>query len=199
MDRRSWAVQIGWKHHLVESDFGEGTGSIRLNGVLMERWTLNDSTECHRLIVIRDQRLGLHLFKDHTGKCNCDLSLNGISIETGEKVEAFLPTPSGGIWKQWCLRLESGLHILCLDHCLHIRRTVYIDGKLMLDIRCEVEEEGDHLFMFKGCQIGIHLRQMEKEGFLYHVTVDGTPQDPGGLPGDYVEGQVEYGRDACSF
>ena len=68
-----------------------------------------------------------------------------------------------------------------------------------MDIRYEVEEEGDHLFMFKGCQIGIHLRQVEEEGFLYQVTVDGTPQDPGGLPGDAFEEQVEYGRNASSF
>lgn len=183
MDCRIWALQIGWKHHTVEAVYGEGFGSIRLDGVLMERWIRRDSVECHRLIVVKSHLLGLHLFKSSVGDCLCDLSLDGISIETGDQITPFLPSPSEGIWKRWHLRLKSGLHILCLEHRLHIQKTIYLDGKLMMDVRCEIEGDSDHLFQFKGCRIGVHLRQVEKSGFLYNVTVDGTPPEVGQLSG----------------
>lgn len=181
MNCRIWALQIGWKHHIVETAYGEGFGSIRLDGVLMERWIRRDSVECHRVIIVKGHRLGLHLYKSSVEGCDWDLSLNGISIETGEQMNPILPSPSEGIWKRWHLRLESGLHILCLEHRLHVRKTLYLDGKIMLAVRCEIEGDSDHLFQFKGCRIGVHLRQVEKNGFLYHVTVDGAPQEAGQL------------------
>lgn len=180
MERKSWAVQIGGSHHIVNMEYGSGTGSIRIDGQLVERWRGRDGRDCHRVFELKGHRCGLHMrYDEKRQEYEYDLSLDGLSVINGKDVPPFSPTPSEGITKQWVLRLKDGIHTLLYQHAPFKSRTIHLDGQLVEESRFYREEDSDHLFIFKGHRIGIHLSKVDKDFFHYELSIDGVSPETG--------------------
>ncbi|MDR6227415.1 hypothetical protein [Desmospora profundinema] len=180
MERKSWAVQIGGSHHIVNMEYGSGIGLIRIDGELVERWKGKEGRDCHRVFELKGRCCGLHMrYDDRREEYEYDLSLNGFSIMNGKDVSPFSSTPSEGITKRWILRLADGIHTLLYQHIPYERRTIYLDGRLVEDSRFYQEEDSDHLLLFKGHRIGIHLSRVDKEYFCYDLSIDGVSPETG--------------------
>lgn len=193
MERKCWAVQIGGNHYIVEMENDFGTGLIRVDGELVERWKGREGQDCHRFFNLKEYGCRLHIrFDPHKREYDYDLSLNGVSIINGKDVPPFSSSPSKGITKRWSLRLKDGLHTLLYQHVPFERRMIHLDGRLVEDSRFYTEEESNHLLIFKGHRIGIHLSQVDKHYFCYDLSIDGLLQETGERIGIVPPSPSEY-------
>lgn len=180
MEKRCWAVQIEGIHHIIEIEHESHGGTIWVDDRLFEKWILHGNRDSHHLFFIKGRRIGLHIFyQPESNRYRYDLSVNGVSVIDGRDVPPYRSTSSSGIVKSWDVRLSGGIYTITFRHELYGKRIVEIDGTVVEESRVHQEEESQHLILWKGHQLGIHLKPDGKEKFFYDLSVDGISWETG--------------------
>lgn len=179
---RTWTFDLEDGTHELTLEHRESDRRIiRLDGTVMEDSDFLEEKDSHHLLHFKGHRLGVHLHWVAPFVYRYDLSVDGVSVDTGFGLPPFAASPVDCRKKAWVLELEGRTHVVELEiRPFSERKTILVDGQAVLRTGW-FPDEGDarYPFLIGDHWCAIHIKKESIMHSRYELLLDGRSIDTG--------------------
>lgn len=197
--KKGWLVELEDGVHRLELEhLLYDKQLIRLDGQLAVDGRFFKEEDVDHLLFYRGHRLGVHLRREGKERFRYDLSVDGVSLETGDPVAPFQSSPMMECRKKiWWLDPDGPMHRVELEHKgLSNKKRILVDGELILETGFSFEHrDGQHPFTIAEHRCALFIRETAGDLYQYDLILDGISLETGeGVDVDFAKTASAGGR-----